>query len=26
MTILRVICHPYAETWHSLHVFKIWLL
>jgi len=24
--LLRVICHPYAGTWHSLHACKIWPL
>jgi len=24
--ILRVICHPYAGTWHSLHACNIWPL
>jgi len=25
-TVLRVIYHPYAGTWHSLHTCKIWPL
>jgi len=24
--LLRVICLPYAGTWHSLHACKIWPL
>jgi len=24
--ILRVICHRYAGTWHSLRVYKMWQL
>jgi len=24
--LLRMICHPYAGTWHSLPVYKIWSL
>jgi len=24
--ILRVVCHPYAGTWHSLYACKIWPL
>jgi len=24
--LLRMICRPYAGTWYSLHVYKIWLL
>jgi len=26
MPILRMICHPYAGTWPSLHACKIWPL
>jgi len=26
INLLRMICHPYAGTWHSIHARTIWPL